>query len=147
MRPVFQTIIDKDRGNCLTACLASLLHREIHEVPNFAALSHEDEVAGEPDSFWERLYAWLLQEGYSYVSIHGTDSIDYRGMLGQYCILTVPSQGIPGGHHAVVGQFVPGDLPSSTRLAVAHDPNPNNQPYADDIEPSFVCFLTPRLPR
>lgn len=144
MKPVFQTIIDRGRGNCLTACLASLLHRELHEVPNFAA---DAEDAGENDTgFWDRLYAWLDTQGYTYVSLHGTEALDYRGLRGQHCVMSVPSQRNPGGTHAVVGQFVPGELPGSLQLIVVHDPQSTNQPYGY-VEPSFVSFLVPRLPR
>ena len=35
MIPVFQTIIDKDRGNCMQAVVASLFDKELKAVPNF----------------------------------------------------------------------------------------------------------------
>jgi hypothetical protein len=35
MKKVFQTIIDKDHGNCMQAIIASLLSDELNNVPNF----------------------------------------------------------------------------------------------------------------
>jgi len=35
MKPVFQTICDREKGDCLRACVASLLELEIEQVPHF----------------------------------------------------------------------------------------------------------------
>lgn len=35
MKKVFQTIVDKDHGNCMQAVVASLFELELDDVPNF----------------------------------------------------------------------------------------------------------------
>jgi len=35
MKPVYQTVIDPDKGNCMQAALASLFELELEEVPDF----------------------------------------------------------------------------------------------------------------
>lgn len=35
MKKIYQTIIDKDNGNCMQATIASLFNKELNDVPNF----------------------------------------------------------------------------------------------------------------
>jgi hypothetical protein len=41
VKPVYQTIIDPKRGNCMQAAIASLLGKELDEVPNFIDLGEQ----------------------------------------------------------------------------------------------------------
>lgn len=55
MKPVWQTIFGKGEGNCLPACIASVLELELEAVPNFCALYK---------SYWqEELNKWLHRYG------------------------------------------------------------------------------------
>lgn len=56
MQPVKQTIHDSKTGNCVSACLASLLDVELDTVPNFLAL-HPTSTA----TMWETVRLWLRQ--------------------------------------------------------------------------------------
>lgn len=61
MKPVDQTQFEPNAddpaktGNCLSACIASILELPIEDVPTFAA--HED--------WWERAVAWLDERGHT----------------------------------------------------------------------------------
>jgi hypothetical protein len=65
MIPVYQTLffepdrpVEKQRGNCLTACVASLLDLPIEAVPNFIQV----DVAGGPNWWWH-LHTYLKMMG------------------------------------------------------------------------------------
>src|ERR1700723_1436552 len=53
LKPVDQTETDPGRGNCLTACLASIMDLGIDEVPYFRVY----------DDWWELLQEWLRGHG------------------------------------------------------------------------------------
>lgn len=52
MKPVFQTLFDERDGNCLQACLASVLELPLSAVPNLIAR----------DDWWKAMNAWLTVE-------------------------------------------------------------------------------------
>jgi hypothetical protein len=60
----FQTIFkeDTEAGNCFASCVASLLHRPLESVPNFA------EVYGN-DGMYKGCDAWLAQFGLTLIKI------------------------------------------------------------------------------
>jgi len=56
MKKVMQTKLVKGRGDCLPACVASLLHLKLEDVPDFVALNR---------SRWpDLLLRWLSDYGY-----------------------------------------------------------------------------------
>jgi hypothetical protein len=57
VKPVTQTVTDIGKGNCFAACLASLLHLECNEVPNFIGDSSED------DNWFAICNEWLAKRG------------------------------------------------------------------------------------
>jgi len=57
MKKVFQTIVDKDYGNCMQAAIASLLELELDEVPNFIKYK---------DGWFLELWELLKKHGYTY---------------------------------------------------------------------------------
>lgn len=59
MKPVYQTIADKNKGNCMQAVIASLFDVELNEIPNFI----------EFDSWFEPLYKIIQKFGYEYNGI------------------------------------------------------------------------------
>jgi hypothetical protein len=67
MTPVFQTLFGGDEGNCLPACVASILELGIGDVPNFCA--------GQDDGSWfDRLSDWLAEDGLCAVHVPFVDS-------------------------------------------------------------------------
>jgi len=57
MKKVFQTIIDKDHGNCMQAAFASLFEVELSEVPNFIELK---------DNWFRELYKFITDRRYDW---------------------------------------------------------------------------------
>jgi hypothetical protein len=55
VKPVDQTIFGLPDGNCLAACVASLLHLDITEVPNFCQ--------GQEEGWFGRMLDWLRPLG------------------------------------------------------------------------------------
>jgi hypothetical protein len=56
MIPVTQTLFGREEGNCLAACVASILELDLADVPNFCA--------GQSDGSWLRKLAdWLAEQG------------------------------------------------------------------------------------
>lgn len=61
MNPVYQTIVDPGKGNCMQAAIASLFEKKLEEVPNFIEY---------PDNWFSIMWDFIRKQGY-----------DYRGML------------------------------------------------------------------
>lgn len=112
MTPVMQTRFTKDgdRGNCMTACVASLLDLPIESVPYFI---------GEPD-FWDAVLDFLFKNGYEYnqtfYPMEGYD-FDWKSSPGVdgYFICAGPSPRLPGLDHAVIYK----------NGVMVHDPHPD----------------------
>lgn len=128
MRPVFQAIVDPERGDCERACVATILGLPTDGVPNFA----EPENRARPH-MWMR--EWLGRQGYGLIEPKqdlGPDGYTWTGLRGLVAIATVPSQRFPGGWHAVVvGWRDHSEHEGALECYVVHDPNPNNKPYKD----------------
>lgn len=60
MKKIYQTIVDKNVGNCAQAAIASLLELELNEVPNFKEYN---------EKFWSKMFSFLYDKGYDF---HGT---------------------------------------------------------------------------
>jgi hypothetical protein len=57
MKKVYQTIIDKSKGNCMQAAFASLFELELEQVPNFIELGED----------WTKaFFTFLAEQGYEY---------------------------------------------------------------------------------
>ena len=126
IRPIYQTIIDPERGDCERACVASLLGLPIGDVPNFA----DPEVRCRFD-MW--LPEWLRARGYGVIepkTASGADGYSWLGLERLVAIATVPSQRFPGGKHAIlVGWRAHPVHDGALECYVVHDPNPGNAPY------------------
>jgi hypothetical protein len=115
MKKIFQTIIDKDHGNCMQAAIASLLDLELNEVPNFIEFKND---------FNNTTIGWLSKKGYSPTYIHKYRHDEemlkrialFDGGVNKYFYAIVPSQTYKDTSHAVVVDI---------NLNVVHDPNPN----------------------
>ena len=72
MTPVNQTILDIERGNCLPACLASILEVELDDVPLYL----------DKDVWLARYRDWLHERGWKLRSHQSAPETDYY--LAQY---------------------------------------------------------------
>lgn len=115
MIPVKQTILSSEdgtvKGNCMSACLASILELDINDVPHFADM-HVDEWG---IKFHEFLYQHNCR---MYGTIHNIDELKtYPGIDG-YVLVCGPSYRIhvKNGHSVIYryGEFV-------------FDPHPSNE--------------------
>jgi hypothetical protein len=145
MKPVFQTIIDSKRGNCLSAGLASVLELPIEQVPNFIADHGED--------FQKAVNDWLAPQGLAWLRIimpreipatpdhlgrgrhpDSGDELRFHPMPETECLATGKS---PRGEwcHTVVGKLV------DFNFIMVHDPHPDGTGL--DGLPLCIEFLVP----
>ncbi len=106
MLPVYQTIFSETDGNCVAACLASILHWRIGSIPNFVLF---------PEDVWDvELERWFAQRGvrarFTYIQPRG------------YCVALGRSW--RGTDHAVV-------MHDGEQI---FDPNPYVGPGLEDVE-------------
>lgn len=123
MKKVYQTIVDKEHGNCMQAAVASLFDLELSEVPNF--IEHGENWYNVFDDF-------IRKYGYepNYISgnvneLHKIARLD-NGVNG-YFYGAVNSQTFEGITHSVI---------VDRYLNVVHDPNPNEKALflkSDDV--------------
>jgi hypothetical protein len=149
MTPVYQEIVCPNRGDCMSACLASLMDLPITAVPKFAADEFDrnpakDRPYRERDMHYAML-DWLHTKGYAYITIGWNSLSDWRGFKDLHLIASVPSQKFADSYHAViVGWRAFENVNRGYEWYVAHDPNPGNAPYdLKAIKPRFVDLLVP----
>lgn len=123
MIPVLQTTFydpdappERQRGNCLTAVVASLLEVSVDEVPNFVQddVDHE----GDPEwDWWTRLHQFARAHGYQlrYVRVPGTESAFPEPEPGEYYAVIGVSPRDPRIHHIVIHRDG----------VMVHDPHPD----------------------
>lgn len=111
MKPVHQTIISADYGNCMQACVASILERELGDVPNFMG-------AGD-DKYEDMMEIWLKDQPFNILTIlvKGNEEISNRNLKDTYVIAVGKSPTYKGVNHAVV--YYNGEM--------VHDPNPEGK--------------------
>jgi len=64
MKKIFQTIVDKDKGNCTQAVIASLFELPLEEVPNFISFG---------DKWFDVLWKFVQERGYEFEgTLHNT---------------------------------------------------------------------------
>lgn len=139
MKPVYQTIIDKDIGDCLRACVASLLEMPIEVVPNF----RQEAKGSKNESGIAIANRWLVPLGLGLFQTEWmSGESNWSDMHNVHCIFTVPSQRFPDKTHSVVGRAIKIDSYVS-RWEIVHDPNPTNKPYkiSDVMRVAFVINL------
>lgn len=132
MKKVFQTIVDKEKGNCMQAAIASLYETELNEVPNFIEYD-----ADENTSAHQELWRFMNEKGHCYLYINRDDRnttefmkkiAKFDGGINGYFIASIKSQTFDDVYHAVV---------IDTNLNIVHDPNPNQLSLKltpDDVE-------------
>lgn len=136
MKKVFQTIVDKGKGNCMQAVVASLFDLSLEEVPNFI----EFDTIQQGNAHYE-LLKFLKKKKFDYCFINRNAHKDtemlkkiakFDGGINGYFYASVPSQTFENGTHAVV---------IDSDLNIIHDPNPNQLAMnltPDDVEGFIV---------
>ena len=154
MTPVYQRIVCRDRGDCMTCAVASILDLTYYEVPTWCADIYDWTTAGSTfkgkrcqlHHIGEYMADWFTARNLHPLAIAWRDLRDWRLLVGAWCIASIPSQGLPGCSHAVVGTWVANDDTVGHEFVIAHDPNPNNGPYAPEVVPTRITFLVPINP-
>ena len=135
---IYQDEFEKGSGNCFSACLASILEKNLEHVPNFNKLYGINMV--------EHAEKWLLKH-YSICMVtiqmedredenfSGKDIRILRAHSEILCIAGGRSAAIPDCNHAVVGTF------EGSEFKVVHDPNPST--FGLDGFPKWIYFLFP----
>ena len=131
MIPVQQTSFCKGQGNCLLACVASILERPLESIPDFT-------MSG--CGWLEDLYEWCLNEDIGLLCVHPKD-LDHSICLNSWCIMIFTVADCNGcdvkvtdENHAVIGRCrrVERGNPDAIdfgqwkwEATVEFDPNPN----------------------
>jgi hypothetical protein len=100
MRPIDQTTFGMPEGNCFSACVASILHVPLSDVPTFC--KHDD--------WWERFTAWLKERGFWALPLKYNEEFP------------------PAGFHILSGKSPRGDFQHSVVAfgnEMIHDPHPS----------------------
>lgn len=109
MKPVMQTITGTS-GNCMGACLASILELPIEAVPNFFEAGPDD------TDWWNALRSWLRRYGLGIITLTFENPAQWMHLrLAGYHIVSGPSPRLEGMHHATVWH----------QGRMVHDPHPD----------------------
>jgi hypothetical protein len=126
MKPVYQTLTEIDPengkfGNCFQACIASMLELPLEDVPHFAQLACEREIArGVPPAeawkggtdWWYMLNEWLAPRGLYYIEFTEVEAW-HEDILKQL------------GYHLLIGKSPRGDFDHvvvARAGEIVHDP-------------------------
>lgn len=118
MKKVFQTIVDRETGNCLQAVVASLFEKKLEEVPHF--------IVDFGDDWFTKMQEFYKEHGnYNLNILDVAEDVDLAkkallidGGVNGYWGATVKSPTFEGCYHAVV---------IDKDLNIVHDPNPNQK--------------------
>ena len=108
MTPVIQTLFGDKKGNCLSACIASILEISIDKVPCWA----------DEKNWADAVSNWLYKNyGLRYLEVSRTDHIEYFSEQSE-CFYIMSGKSPRGNFwHAVVGH----------KGKMVHDPHPDNK--------------------
>jgi len=123
MKKVYQTKFGAREGNCLQACIASILELTLEEVPDFCS-----EFEGE--KYYEQFVKWLNKKGLSALPVNVEDDLNRPNYKG--CYLIVGGKNSDGVMHAVI--YKDGKL--------VHNPNKK----CEGIIPETVDIIFPQKP-
>jgi hypothetical protein len=112
MKPVMQEITTSAEGDCLSACLASLLELEIGQVPKFRRDHGPVEMMPAAREWLEETHGCSLVQ----VNLKKLPLEQLLAAPGQLCIAGVKVR--HGLYHAVVGRL------SGDGFELVHDPHP-----------------------
>ncbi len=136
MIEVYQTKFGHPGGNCLQACVASLMERELDQIPDFANV---EPYSGWYGRFCEWLFTQELGAAYAVLSPLGLPTA-----IPGWCILGVKTalSKESGWGHAVVGEVVmedsPGAEPGKVDFGVVFDPHPESQEIIEVLDATWI---------
>ena len=142
MIEVYQTKFGQPGGNCLQACIASILELKLDDVPDFCNQKPYQNWFGR---FCEWLYTQGLGAAYTV-----TSSLGLSAAIPGYCILgmkTAANRGSQLGYwtpwtHAVVGEVVVDDSPGAevgkVDFGVIFDPHPESQEIIEVLDATWI---------
>lgn len=147
MTPVFQRIVDPERGDCQRAAVASVLDLAYDDVPDLSGNRQTLELCdwlGSRGLCAVHLDQWRLKPPSNPDAIGGRpwdarELVRYDYAAGAVALASVPSQRFPGRWHAIVVRFTM-QPEGYVRLECVHDPNPGNAPY--DMDTTEIRYLT-----
>lgn len=123
MIPVMQNQFG-DKGNCFSACLASLFELSINDVPNFY------DVSNDPVEWWCAVRDWLKIRGFGIMSIHLHNPEILKDFEGYFIVCGESSRGL---QHATI--YKNGEM--------YHDPHPANMGIRsiDSVDLIYPLFI------
>ncbi len=122
MKPVDQTIVDEDRGNCMQAALASLFEQKFEDTIN---------VYDYPEGEWVAPFMkWVESIGYEYEGVLNMLVNPLQGITRKRALRDISKLESVGGYfYGVVNSRSFKDVTHAVIIdalgIVAHDPNPN----------------------
>lgn len=143
MKPVMQEIVDQGKGDCFSACLASILEVPLNSVPKFL----RDNPA--PADMMPPVREWIAKNfGLSLVTIQMEDRNDFIGtdirIIGALpetpCIAGGTSPNYPDTNHAVVGT-----IDGLGNFTMTHDPSPSGKGIVGF--PKHIYLFVPMNPQ
>lgn len=134
MKPVHQTIIDPEEGNCLMACLASLFECGIEDIPHIPPKGGRQ---------MQELRRWLEPMGLTVVLIDVSGPKSHytaaRLPIGMLMMVSGPSLTFPDACHVVVGRM----KNEIGEWEMVHDPNPSSKGLSKAY---YYYFVVPTDP-
>lgn len=130
MKPVMQTITGL-KGNCLTACIASLFETTIENVANFHKGTPENCPQDDPEGvniYWNNVHQYLNANHFGMIHLDNSDNVlETIGMIEGYFL--VGGKSPRGFMHSVI----------YTKDGLAHDPHPEG----GGVIPESVSLIYP----
>ena len=146
MKPVYQQVIDRQKGDCMKAVIASLLEKEMDEVPNFIEFGQkwwtEMNEYLQKNGFKEKCMLWNPNPptGGKVMEEYSLDALkNYEGVGGYFwASVNSPKYHDTGGTHAVINH---------KNINIVHDPNPHykgleSYPKSDVIQYNGILYVT-----
>lgn len=121
MKPVYQTDLSSETGNCLAASIASLYDIDIHDVPFFG------------EDGWEfKMSKWAIKAlGKIVVTARFNDHYPTDFLKDSYVIVTINTPG-PAKRHAVIAK--------NGRIVFCPSQGSVDWEITKDMDPVYVIF-------
>jgi len=124
----FINIAGQQYGDCMRACVASLLDLPIAEVPHFLR-----DADGDPQKFWSGVLEFTKARGWDYLSAFPEHRPEFAEAMGGYHIMGGPSPRGGGLLHAVIGKDG----------QIVFDPHPSKAGLDGDLAEWDFDYLVP----